>query len=73
MSLRQYVDIYSNWRVIHYGTSKMDNIDALSPSELLDIYTPGNKKYDFRLLLKNKTRWPLLYMINSSDLKVINK
>ena len=34
----------------------MDNIDALSPSELLAIYTPGNKKYDFRLLLKNKTR-----------------
>ena len=74
MSLRQYDDKYSNWREVHFGASQMDNVDAFSsPSELLAIYTPGNKKYDFRLLLKNKTRWPLLYMIHSSDLKVINK
>lgn len=41
MSLRQYDDKYSNWRVIHFGASQMDNVDAFSsPSELLAIYTP---------------------------------
>jgi hypothetical protein len=45
MSLRQYVDRYSNWRVIHYGASKIDNVDAISSSsQLLAIYTPMEKR-----------------------------